>query len=222
MWEVVARLQETAIRGGEPKNQMRVIAGIYKSRKLQTLRGLALRPTSDRLRETLFNILGQDMHDAIFVDLFAGSGAVGIEALSRGARQAIFVEHHAPSATMLRRNLQSLGVAEAKSRAGHTPGFAGTAEVLTMRATAALDLLEKRAVRADFVFADPPYADSAAYDGVLESLGESELLRREAAPSLNTRAAAAFCRPWPGRLERTRVVEQGDSALSFYRVVLAA
>ena len=64
---------------------MRVIAGTYGSRKLQTLKGLALRPSSDRLRETLFNILGDEVRGAIFVDAFAGSGAVGIEALSRGA-----------------------------------------------------------------------------------------------------------------------------------------
>ena len=69
---------------------MRVIAGKYRSRRLQTLRGTALRPSSDRLRETLFNILGAAIEGAIFVDVFAGSGAVGIEALSRGAYGAIF------------------------------------------------------------------------------------------------------------------------------------
>src|ERR1017187_4702734 len=90
---------------------MRVIAGTYRSRKLQTLRGLALRPSSDRLRETLFNILGPAVADSVFVDLFAGSGAVGIEALSRGARRAIFVENHAAAADLLRGNLQSLGIA---------------------------------------------------------------------------------------------------------------
>jgi 16S rRNA (guanine966-N2)-methyltransferase len=141
--------------------------------------------------------------------------------LSRGAQQAIFVEHHAPSAAILRRNLQTLGIAETKSRGGHAPGFAGTAEVLTMRATAALELLEKRAVRADFVFADPHYADSAAYDGVLESLGDSELLGpngRAIFEHESRRKLPAIA----GRLERTRVLEQGDSALSFYRMVLAA
>jgi 16S rRNA (guanine966-N2)-methyltransferase len=200
---------------------MRVIAGIYKSRKLQTLRGLAVRPSSDRLRETLFNILAPEMHDAVFVDLFAGSGSVGIEALSRGARLSIFVEHHAAGAALLRRNLQSLSIAESHGSATHSPGFAGTAEVLALRAMPALDLLEARGVRADFVFADPPYADDAAYESAIESLGESEVLapggraifehqRRRTLPAVT------------GRLERARVIEQGDSALSFYRVVLAA
>ena len=89
---------------------MRVIAGKYRSRTLRSLKGQALRPTSDRLRETLFNILGPMMEDSTFIDLYAGTGAVGIEALSRGARSAIFVEQHAPAATLIRRNLDSLGI----------------------------------------------------------------------------------------------------------------
>ena len=80
---------------------MRVIAGIYRSRHLQTLRGTALRPSSDRLRETLFNVLGATVEGSMFLDLFAGSGAVGIEALSRGARGAIFVENHPAGATLI-------------------------------------------------------------------------------------------------------------------------
>jgi 16S rRNA (guanine966-N2)-methyltransferase len=88
---------------------MRVIAGKYRSRKLRSLRGQALRPTSDRLRETLFNILGPLVEGATFLDLYAGTGAVGIEALSRGAREAIFIEQHAPAAALIRRNLDSLG-----------------------------------------------------------------------------------------------------------------
>src|ERR1700693_1032786 len=97
---------------------MRVIAGTYRSRKLQTLRGLALRPSSDRLRGSLFNILGSAVEDSIFVDLFAGSGAVGIEALSRGARQVIFVESHAAGAALLRRNLESLGISVSQAMSG--------------------------------------------------------------------------------------------------------
>ena len=77
---------------------MRVIAGKFRSRTLRSLKGQALRPTSDRLRETLFNILGPAVQGAAFIDLYAGTGAVGIEALSRGARSACFVEQHAPAA----------------------------------------------------------------------------------------------------------------------------
>src|SRR5207245_6157692 len=89
---------------------MRVMAGKYGGRRLQSLRGTALRPSSDRLRETLFNILGAAIEGAIFVDLFAGSGAVGIEALSRGAYGAVCVENHAASAALISRNLALLGI----------------------------------------------------------------------------------------------------------------
>src|ERR1700689_896748 len=89
---------------------MRVIAGKYRSRRLKTPSSFKVRPTSDRLRETLFNILGPAVEDSTFVDLYAGTGAVGIEALSRGARATIFVEQHAPAAILIRRNLDSLGI----------------------------------------------------------------------------------------------------------------
>ncbi len=88
---------------------MRVIAGLYRSRILKSLKGLALRPTSDRLRETLFNVLAPNIAGSRFVDLFAGTGAVGIEALSRGATEVVFIENRAPAATLIRRNLESLG-----------------------------------------------------------------------------------------------------------------
>src|ERR1700676_4974780 len=89
---------------------MRIIAGTFRSRILKSLKGQALRPTSDRLRETLFNVLGGAVDGAQFLDVFAGTGAVGIEALSRGASEVVFVENHAPAAALIRRNLESLGI----------------------------------------------------------------------------------------------------------------
>ena len=89
---------------------MRVIAGQYRSRVLQAPRGLDTRPTSDRLRETLFNVLAPRMEGSVFLDLYAGSGAVGIEALSRGAREAIFVEQAEAANRVIRANLANLGI----------------------------------------------------------------------------------------------------------------
>src|ERR1700752_2660775 len=89
---------------------MRVIAGKYRSRQLKSLKGLALRPTSDRLRETLFNVLGDRVACSRFVDAFAGTGAVGIEALSRGATEVVFIEKDASAAALIKRNLQSLEI----------------------------------------------------------------------------------------------------------------
>ncbi|HEX8763875.1 MAG TPA: RsmD family RNA methyltransferase, partial [Candidatus Acidoferrum sp.] len=89
---------------------MRIIAGAYRSRILKSPKGLALRPTSDRLRETLFNVLGPSVAGSRFLDLFAGTGAIGLEALSRGANAVVFVENHAPAAVLIRSNLASLGI----------------------------------------------------------------------------------------------------------------
>src|SRR5712671_3824910 len=95
---------------------MRVIAGKYRSRPLRSLRGLDIRPTSDRLRETLFNVLTaanpQALEGSVWLDLFAGTGAVGIEAISRGAAMVYFVESSRPAGKLIQQNLQSLGIAE--------------------------------------------------------------------------------------------------------------
>ena len=187
---------------------MRIIAGKYRSRTLRSLKGQMLRPTSDRLRETLFNILGGTVSGATFVDLYAGTGAVGIEALSRGARHAIFVEQHAPAVALIRRNLESLGIG-------------AEAEVLGMNVTRAIERLEARRVHAQFIFLDPPYAADAEYESTLEALGESLVV----APECRVIAEHLRKRELPeraGGLELARVVEQGDAALSIYRLALAA
>jgi 16S rRNA (guanine966-N2)-methyltransferase len=187
---------------------MRVIAGRYRSRPLRGLKGLALRPTSDPLRETLFNILGPAVSGATFVDLYAGTGAVGIEALSRGARAAIFIEQHALSAVLIRRNLDSLGIDT-------------EAEILGLDVLRGLKRLEKRNVHAEFIFLDPPYAADDEYESVIAFLGQSSLV----APDGRVIAEHLRKRTLPeraGDLERVRVVEQGDAALSFYRLALAA
>jgi 16S rRNA (guanine966-N2)-methyltransferase len=181
---------------------MRVIAGKFRSRILRSLKGQALRPTSDRLRETLFNILGTAVQDSIFVDLYAGTGAVGIEALSRGARAAIFVEQHGPAAALIRRNLESLSIGD-------------KAEILAVEVPQALKRLQARGVQANFIFLDPPYAASQEYERVLEFLGTSQLLvagGRVIAEHLRKRTLPKIC----GSLELVRLVEQGDAALSFY------
>jgi 16S rRNA (guanine(966)-N(2))-methyltransferase RsmD len=187
---------------------VRVIAGKYRSRTLRSLKGQALRPTSDRLRETLFNILGATIEDSIFLDLYAGTGAVGIEALSRGARGAIFIEQHAPAAALIRRNLESLGIGS-------------KSEILGVEVLRGLERLEARHVHAQFVFLDPPYASTEEYEITLEFLGDSPIVApggRVIVEHLRKRALPERF----GELELTRVVEQGDAALSFYRLALAA
>jgi 16S rRNA (guanine966-N2)-methyltransferase len=185
---------------------MRVIAGTYRSRILKSLKGLALRPTSDRLRETLFNVLAPHIAGARFVDLFAGTGAIGIEALSRGVAEVVFIENHPPAASLIRRNLESLGI-----RSGAT--------VLAVDALRGLAVLAARKKGAepefDYVFLDPPYAAAEDYARVLEFLGSAGLLAPGGVVIAEHRRNFDL-REEAGALRRFRVLKQGDAALSFY------
>ena len=189
---------------------MRVIAGKFRSRQLKSLKGMALRPTSDRLRETLFNVIADRVEGSRFLDVFAGTGAVGIEALSRGAREAVFIENHAPAAALIEKNLESLGLrAEAR--------------VLAVDAARGLQRLaaEAAAERKDYdiAFLDPPYAAVEDYRRVLSFLGTSRLLAEDSLviaehqPKLELPETA-------GNLDRVRMLRQGDAALSFYRCTI--
>src|SRR5580765_3816012 len=142
---------------------MRVIAGKYKSRRLAAPSGIKTRPTSDRLRETLFNVVAPGIEGSVWLDLFAGSGAVGIEALSRGARNVYFVESSSTAACTIRNNLHTLEIDKG-------------AEVIERDVATALRMLESQAVTCDFFFLDPPYRKMGDYDQVLGFLAQSRLL----------------------------------------------
>lgn len=174
---------------------MRVIAGEFRSRRLLSPPGLDTRPTPDRLRESLFSILQPEIEGVRFLDAYAGSGAVGIEALSRGARSAIFVERSRAAVAVLRENLRKLGL-DAR------------AEVFTGKAS---DVLTHAA--ADIVFLDPPYELESEYHQALAVLAERP-------PGLAIVQHAVKFDPGDrhGRLERSRVVRQGSNALTFYRL----
>jgi 16S rRNA (guanine(966)-N(2))-methyltransferase RsmD len=186
---------------------MRVIAGKYRSRRLRTPGFLGVRPTSDRLRETLFNIVGPSVEDSLFVDLYAGTGAIGIEAISRGAREVFFIDRDPACISLVRQNLESLDI-----RTG--------IEVITADAERGLEKLAARRLIADFIFFDPPYNDDG-YCDLLEYLDASHLV----APQGIVIAEHSSKLELPERLvrlERTRLLEQGDAALSFYRLAAAA
>jgi 16S rRNA (guanine966-N2)-methyltransferase len=181
---------------------MRVIAGSFRSRTLQAPAGLATRPTSDRLRETLFNVLAPRIEGARFLDLYAGSGAVGIEALSRGGAEVVFVERAAAAIKVLRTNLDRLKVTEGfRIDTGSAGGF-----------------LRKGAGRQfDLVFLDPPYDAAEEYTTALGLLGGSArgLLAGGASVIAEHRRKERLEDEYGG-LRRTRLLEQGDAALSFY------
>jgi 16S rRNA (guanine(966)-N(2))-methyltransferase RsmD len=172
---------------------MRVIAGEFRSRRLKSIPGDATRPTPDRLRETLFNILAPRIEGAIFLDAYAGTGAVGIEALSRGARHAFFLEKNRAALEAIRENLASLKLL------ARATVVAGPVLLTIPRHTA------------DIVFLDPPYDLEREYAAALELLSE--------APPQLTVVQHSIRLDLPdekGPLRRTRVVKQGDNALSFY------
>lgn len=182
---------------------MRVIAGKYRSQPLASPKGRDTRPTSDRLRETLFNIIAPQIQDAVFADLFAGTGAVGIEAISRGASQVYFAENAKIPLRTLRHNLDRLQIRD-------------QAIVESAGAMPLLRRLLKEEIHLDLIFLDPPYKDQLAYETVLRFLAEQPILhvdatvvvehsRRYGLPNLNI------------QLQPYRRIEQGEAALTFFR-----
>ncbi len=182
---------------------MRVIAGAYRGRILRTVAGAEVRPTSDRLKETLFNILAPRIRGSRFLDVCAGSGAIGIEALSRGASLVTFVENARRAFSAIEVNLQTLGISEGVN-------------LINRDARTALRLLAEASERFDIVFFDPPYA-SELYDNFLSGLPSTGLISQESIVIVEHRAKHILAETY-SNLRLTRQVKQGESALSFYEL----
>ena len=183
---------------------MRIISGEYRGMTIKSLKGGKLRPTSEQLRETLFDVLGPRIEGSRFLDAYAGSGAVGIEALSRGARDVVFIEHHRPAAELIRQNLDAL-----KIGSGY---WLETCAVLT-----GLERLAEQGERFDFVFLDPPYDAIREYHQTLRELGRRKLLIPTsvviAEHSRHTRLEVEYA-----ALRHSRLIRHGDAQLAFYRL----
>ena len=176
---------------------MRVIAGTLKGRRLRSPQWPGLRPTSDRLRETLFNVLGHRVRGASVLDACAGTGALGIEALSRGARTVVFIESDRRATALIMQNLKACGTTEPCTV---------ICGVLPDRLTRS-DVLD----RFDLILLDPPYADSrigAILAGVGGSLTTDGCLVLERTRRSRTPVVAG--------LRHVRMVTSGDSVLDFY------
>ena len=182
---------------------VRVIAGSAKRRRLQVPDTPETRPTGDRARESLFNVLSPCLPGATFLDAFAGSGAVGIEALSRGAAQAAFVERDRRAAHVLAANLDLCG-------------FRERAVVLVEPWATAARLLRERGLVFDVAFFDPPYAGGYAPE-CLRGLRGQELLLADGIAVIEHRAGAAPEEPtgW----ERRRCLDVGDTSFSFFGII---
>lgn len=173
---------------------MRVIAGEFRSRKLLSLPGLETRPTPDRLRETLFSILLPVLEGSVFVDAYAGTGAVGIEALSRGARSVVLIENNRAAVEVIRQNLAGLKI---------------EGRVRVVNGAAASCGREMEA--ADIVFADPPYTREREYAALFDTLQAATY------PLVIVQHSVRFVLDETyGVLRRTRVLKQGQNALAFY------
>ena len=186
---------------------MRVIGGQFRSRPLLAPSGQATRPTSDRLRETLMNVLENGERNRVagarVLDLFAGTGAVGVEALSRGAASVTFVEQSAQTMAILESNCRNMGI----DRQAHR-----------VRAKVSQWLQRtKSGEQYDWIFLDPPWDDTNAYTQTLETLGTTacSLLQDDAWVIAEHRRKSALKDSY-GCLKRWRILEQGDAALSFY------
>ncbi len=179
---------------------MRIISGISKGRKLVTPRGRSLRPTSDRVKESVFNILRGAIEGKLVLDLFAGTGNLGIEALSRGARKVVFVEKGRHALGLIQRNLEQFGWKE-------------RSEILPIDANRAIGILQQRGRIFDVIFMDPPYEKGLIEKTLLklsarpvyhrDSFVVIEHHRREALPPL--------LRGW----NLTRQRQMGDTVISF-------
>ncbi len=141
---------------------MRVIAGSARHLKLKTIEGMGTRPTTDRIKETLFNMLSFYVEESRFLDLFSGSGGIGIEALSRGASQAVFVEQNRKAAACIEENLNHTHLRE-------------KAVVMSKDVMTALRILEDKKQAFDYIFMDPPYG-KLLEKAVLERLAGSPLM----------------------------------------------
>lgn len=183
---------------------MRIIAGKFRSLPIVAPKGWKTRPTSDRLRETLFNVLAPAIPHAIFADLFAGTGAVGIEALSRGAAQVYFAEHEASALAALHANLKKVRAgAEARVEPGGTQAL--------------LQRLAQQGTMLDIVFLDPPYSDRPAYQATLDTLSRHPILSRNATVIVEHSRRDSVADIIARHFQPYRVLEQGEAALTFCR-----
>lgn len=183
---------------------LRIIGGEAKGKKLNALKGKTIRPTADRVKEALFNILREKIAEAEVLDLFAGAGSLGIEALSRGAKRAVFVDKGAACTGIIRKNLAHLD-------------FHNRAEIYREEVSSTIRRLTKQRREFDLVFIDPPYGSDLA-EKTLENLAASHLVE-EGGIVIVEHYRKRIMPGEVGMLKLVRDERYGDTSLSFYRVV---
>lgn len=186
---------------------LRVISGSAKGKKLKAPAGLTTRPITDMIKEALFNILGSSVTGSHFLDLFAGSGSIGIEALSRGANRVIFIDRDAAANRIIYHNLNACGFNVEKF------------EVHRNDVLSAINLLQKRNIKFDFIYIDPPFTEEGIFEQILLKIDSSNIIDEEGKLIIRTRRNKRL----PENLQqisRYRVNNYGESALHFYQLKL--
>ena len=181
---------------------MRIIAGEYKSRSLPGKLPNGIRPTLDAIRENIFNIINNyfDIEDIVIADICAGSGAVGIEAISRGAKKVYFVDKSRNACSFIQKNLDFLKVPKAKY------------EILCLDAIKAINIIQDNEDNLDFIFTDPPYY-SEFLNSLIEQVAKLELLSEDGVFAVETAKNEVF--KIPDALYSFREKVYGDSKISF-------
>jgi 16S rRNA (guanine966-N2)-methyltransferase len=184
---------------------LRVISGEFKGRKLEQLEGMEIRPTSDRVKESLFNILGTRLFDCAFLDLFAGTGGIGIEAHSRGAARVVFIDESAKSIKVLKSNLEMLRISD-------------KVEVYNIDYINAINKLAYENKKFDIIFIDPPYLKGYEHKA-LAQISECKMLNHDGIiiveHDLKDKMQESV-----GNFKLTRQNKYGNTMLSFYGLAL--
>lgn len=181
---------------------MRVITGFAKGRKLKCPSGRNVRPTSDRVKEALYNILGSKVIDCIFLDIFAGTGNIGIEALSRGAKFCCFVDNDNNSIKYIRENLTMLNLSK-------------NSVIIQKDVSEALEIFKENRTRFDIIFIDPPYYNNLIEEP-LKKISTYKLLNEDGL-IIAEHHKNDILRDTYDTLRRIRIQKYGETILSFYK-----
>ena len=183
---------------------MRIIAGTYASRRLETLKGQATRPTLDKVKEAVFSALGGMFDGGTMLDLYAGSGAIGLEAVSRGMNQAVLVDQSHAAAEIIRKNIALLGCQK-------------QTRLLAMNDRKALSLLAKEGVQFDLVYLDPPY-EKQHNEEVMTYLVEHGMLKNGARVVIEAKKEENYAQAF-GSLQYQKEKVYGIMKITYYRFV---
>jgi 16S rRNA (guanine966-N2)-methyltransferase len=182
---------------------MRVIAGKARGKRLKAPPGDSTRPVTDMIKEALFNVWGERVRDAVFLDLFAGSGSMGIEALSRGARHVVFVDNSPAAIAAIKENLRNCDFDQ-----GH--------DVYRNDVIRAVSILESHEKKFDIIYVDPPFTNQAIFDRVLNVLDQAEILDQDGVMVIRTYKKKNLPMSL-NHLHKFRQNDYGESVLHYYR-----